>query len=58
MAQQMAIYDQGCKLMVGVPFHFRTNGITFLDRMQVRVFTAVDDRCMTWISNSREVCSQ
>ena len=44
MAQQMAIYDQGCKLMVGTPFHARTNGITFLDRMQVRVFPTPDNR--------------
>jgi len=29
MVQQTAIYDQGCKLMVGVlPFIFRAKGIT------------------------------
>ena len=48
MEQQIAIYDQGCELMVGAsPLHLRTNGITFLDRVQVKFFTSLDDRCLT-----------
>ena len=43
MAQQMAIYDQGCTLMVGVPFRVRTNRLTTLDRIQVRTSSALDD---------------
>jgi len=48
MVQQTAIYDQACKLMVGaLPFIFRTKGITFIDRMQVRMFSALNNRCLT-----------
>jgi len=48
MAQQTAIYDQGRQLMVGAPpSHVRTNGITFLNRMQVRMFAGLYDGRLT-----------
>ena len=47
MVHQMAIYDQGCKLMVGAPFHVRVNGIISLHRTQVGVFSALSKKCLT-----------
>jgi len=48
MVQQMAIYEQGCKLMVSAhPFRVQTNRITFLNRMQVRVLSALGDIYLT-----------
>ena len=48
MVQQMAIYDQGCKLMVSaLPIYFRINGIILLDRMQVRIPFGPEDECLT-----------
>jgi len=48
MAQQIAIYDQGCEFMVGVPpFCSITNAIIRLNRAQVRVFSSTDDGCLT-----------
>jgi hypothetical protein len=45
----MAIFDQGCQLMVRAlpPFRARINEMNFLDRMQVRMFSALDDKCLT-----------
>ena len=47
MVQQMAIYEQGCNLMVSAPFLVRMNRITFLDRMKVRIFSILDDKRLT-----------
>jgi len=49
MVQQTAIYNQGCESMVSglPPIHFLKNGIIFLDRAQVRMFSALDGRCLT-----------
>jgi len=47
MVQQMAIYEQGSKLMVSVPPHLQMKELTFLDRTQVRTYSAFDDRSLT-----------
>ena len=49
MVQQMAIYEQGCRLIVSAPSRprLRTKEFTFLDRMQVRTYSAFDDRSLT-----------
>ena len=44
--------------MVSAPFHARMNGITFFDRIQVRIFSVLGDGRLTRGSYSRKVGSQ
>ena len=44
MVQQMTIYEQ---LMVSTSLSRLNEGITFLDRMQVRMSSALDDEYLT-----------
>ena len=52
MMQQMAIHEQGCKLMVSAPLSRPNEGIIFLDRMQVRIFSVADNKRLTRCSYS------
>ena len=53
MVQQMAMYDQGCKLMVcAPPSHVQTNGITLLNRMQVSMLSPFGDKYLKQSSYS------
>ena len=47
MVQQMAIYDQGCRIMVGTPLSLPNKWNDFFDRMQVGMFSTPDNRCLT-----------
>ena len=58
MVQQMAIYDHGCQLMVGTPLSYPDKRNNIFNRMQVRIFSALDDRYLTRTSDSRKVCPQ
>ena len=42
----------------GPLFHAQTDGIMFLDRMQVGIFSVPDIRCLTLHSDSRKVGPQ
>ena len=52
MVQQMAIHEQGCKLIVSAPLSRPNEGIIFLDRMQVRIFSVADNKRLTRCSYS------
>ena len=58
MVQQMAIHEQGCKLIVSAPLSRLNEGITFLDRMQVRIFFVLYNKCLTRSSCNRKVDPQ
>jgi len=46
MVQQMAMYDQGCQLMVGTPLSCPDRWNNVFDRMQVRMFSALEEKCL------------
>ena len=46
MDHQMAIYEQGCKRMVGGPLSRPNEWSNLFDRMQVRIFSAFDVMCL------------
>ena len=48
MVQQKVIYEQGCKLMVCTPpSNIQEIVIISLNRMQVRMCSTLDSRCLT-----------
>ena len=46
MAQQMATYERGLKLMVSAAFRVQTKGVTSVRRIQVGVFFSSHDWCL------------
>ena len=43
MVQQMAVFEQGCKLMVSVDHSLQAHKVTSLDRTQVRIHHTFHD---------------
>ena len=46
MIQQMAVYEQGCKLMVNL-YLSSANESNLFDRTQVRAYTTFDNKYLT-----------